>query len=57
MTGIVRSLLSGGVDQDAPSANAILNALPHPVLFLDADLQIQMMNQEAETFFKAVRRF
>lgn len=53
MTGIARSLLNAAIGHDAPSASAILNALPHPVLFLDADLQIQMMNQEAETFFQS----
>ncbi|MBL4644882.1 MAG: PAS domain-containing protein [Rhizobiales bacterium] len=35
------------------SASAILNALPHPVLFLDTDMKIKSLNQEAETFFQS----
>lgn len=38
---------------NAQQNSAILNALPHPVLFLDRDLNIQSMNQEAETFFQS----
>lgn len=34
-------------------SHAILNALPHPIMFLDKDLKIQSLNQEAETFFQS----
>jgi two-component system nitrogen regulation sensor histidine kinase GlnL len=51
MSGLARSLLNAAIGNDTPSANAILNALPHPVLFLNPDLEIKLMNQEAETFF------
>ncbi|WP_306256973.1 nitrogen regulation protein NR(II) [Pararhizobium sp. IMCC21322] len=53
MSGLARSLLNAAIGSDAPSANAILNALPHPVLFLNRALEIKSMNQEAETFFQS----
>lgn len=53
MSGLARSLLNAAIGSDTPSANAILNALPHPVLFLNPDLEIKLMNQEAETFFQS----
>lgn len=53
MSGLARSLLNAAIGSDTPSANAILNALPHPVLFLNRALEIKSMNQEAETFFQS----
>lgn len=53
MSGLARSLLNAAIGSDAPSANVILNALPHPVLFLNRALEIKSMNQEAETFFQS----
>lgn len=53
MSGLARSLLNAAIGSDTPSANSILNALPHPVLFLNSDLEIRLMNQEAETFFQS----
>ena len=53
MSGLARSLLNAAIGSDTPSANAILNALPHPVLFLNSNLEIKLMNQEAETFFQS----
>lgn len=53
MSGLARSLLNAAIGSDAPTSNAILNALPHPVLFLNRALEIKSMNQEAETFFQS----
>ncbi|MEH6725137.1 MAG: ATP-binding protein [Hyphomicrobiales bacterium] len=53
MSGLARSLLNAAIGSDTPSANSILNALPHPVLFLNSNLEIRLMNQEAETFFQS----
>lgn len=57
MSGLARSLLNAAIGSDSPSANAILNALPHPVLFLNRALEIKSMNQEAETFFQSSSTF
>ncbi len=40
-------------DIDTISPTAVLNALPHPVLFLDAEMRVKSLNQEAETFFQS----
>jgi two-component system, NtrC family, nitrogen regulation sensor histidine kinase GlnL len=44
---------SAPVRSGAASANAILDALPHPVILVDADNKVAEANSAAETFFQA----
>ncbi len=53
MTGVKKALAAGGTT-DLP--DAVLAALPHPVVLVDADNTIQLVNDAAEAFFQASRR-